>query len=50
MCRATVRHWLRAGSFHERARRRLTSRTDAFLDYPKRRWEEGCHNAAQLIR
>jgi transposase len=50
MCRATVRHWLRAGSFPERARRRLTSRTDAFLDYLKRRWEEGCHNAAQLIR
>ena len=32
MHRATVRHWLGAGSFPELARRRVTSRTDAFLD------------------
>jgi transposase len=50
MHRATVRHWLAAGSFPERARRRVTSRTDAFLGYLKSRWDEGCHNAAQLTR
>jgi hypothetical protein len=26
------------------------SRTDAFLGYLMRRWDEGCHNAAQLTR
>jgi transposase len=50
MHRATVRHWLGAGSFPERARRVVTRRTDAFLDYLRRRWDEGCHNAAQLTR
>jgi transposase len=50
MHRATVRHWLGAGSFPERGQRRVTSRTDAFLGYLRRRWDEGCHNAAQLTR
>jgi transposase len=50
MHRATVRHWLGAGSFPERAQRRVTSRTDPFLDYLRARWDEGCHNAAQLTR
>src|SRR5262249_40960389 len=50
MHRATVRHWLGAGSFPERARRRVFSRTDAFLGYLKSRWDEGCHNAARLTR
>ncbi|HEY2159361.1 MAG TPA: hypothetical protein VGH33_27290 [Isosphaeraceae bacterium] len=50
MHRATVRHWLGTGSFPERARRRVTSRTNRFLDYLRRRWHEGCHNAAQLTR
>jgi transposase len=50
MHRATVRHWLRAGSFPERAGRRVTSRTDRFLSYLRRRWDEGYHNAAQLTR
>jgi transposase len=50
MHRATVRHRLGAGSFPEWAGRRVTSRTDRFLDYPRRRWDEGCHNAAQLTR
>jgi transposase len=44
------RHWLGAGSFPERAGRRVTSRTDRFLDYLRRRWEEGCPNAAPLPR
>ena len=50
MHRATVRHWLGAGSFPERAQRRVTSRADQFLDSLRRRWDEGCHNAAQLTR
>ena len=50
MHRATVRHWLGAGSFPERPQRCVTSRTDRFLDYLRRRWDEGCHNAAQLTR
>lgn len=50
MHRATVRHWLGAGSFPERGGRHVTSRTDRFLDYLRRRWDEGCHNAAQLTR
>jgi transposase len=50
MHRATVRHRLHAGSFPGRAERRVTGRTDVFFDYLKRRWEEGCHNAAQLTR
>jgi transposase len=50
MHRRTVRRWLRAGSFPERARRHTTSGTDPFVDYLKRRWDEGCHNAAQLSR
>ena len=50
MHRATVRHWLHAGSFPERARRHVSGRTDPFLGYLKRRWDEGCRNAAQLTR
>jgi transposase len=50
MARGTVRHWLGAGSFPERARHRISSRTDPFLDYLRRRWEEGCRNAARLTR
>jgi transposase len=50
MHRATARHWLGTGSFPERAQRRVFSRTDPSLDYLKGRWEEGCHNAAQLTR
>jgi transposase len=50
MHRATVRHGLGAGSFPERASRHVFSRTDVFLGYLRRRWDEGCHNAAQLTR
>jgi transposase len=48
MHRDTVRRWLRAGSFPEQAQRRVTSSTDPFIDYLRRRWDEGCHNAARL--
>jgi hypothetical protein len=47
--RGTVRRFLEAGSFPERAGRRYSRRTDRFAGYLKRRWAEGCHNAAQLF-
>jgi transposase len=48
MCRGTVRHWIRAGAFPEQAQRRRRSRADEYLEYLKRRWDEGCRNARQL--
>lgn len=48
--RNTVRRYLDAGSFPERAGRRYGRRTDRFADYLKQRWSEGCHNAAQLFK
>jgi transposase len=48
MHRATVRHWLGAGSFPERAGHHVTSRTDRFLDYLRRRWDEGCHKRGSV--
>ena len=47
--RSTVRRYLEAGSFPERAGRRYSRRTDRFADYLKQRWAEGCRNAAQLF-
>jgi transposase len=47
--RATVRRYVEADAFPERATRRCSSRRLApFLDYLRRRWDEGCDNAAQL--
>lgn len=50
MNRSTVRRWVAAGSFPERARRRTVRGTDRFIDQLERLWEQGCHNAAQLTR
>jgi transposase len=50
MNRCTVRRFLRAGQFPERATRAYRSRTEAVADYLRQHWEEGCHNAAQLTR
>jgi transposase len=47
--RSTVRRYLEAGSFPERAGRRYARRTDRFADYLKQHWAEGCRNAAQLF-
>jgi transposase len=49
MHRRTVRRFLAAGCFPERAQRQSPRETDPFVDYLRRRWEEGCHNAAQLM-
>jgi len=49
MDRATVRRFVHAESFPERAPRRTQRRTDQIVDYLQRRWNEGCRNAAQLF-
>jgi transposase len=49
--RKTVRRFLRAGRFPERAApHRKPARVSAFRDYLEQRWREGCHNATQLWR
>jgi transposase len=50
MNRSTIRRWLAAGSFPERARRRTVRGTDSFTEQLKRLWDQGCHNAAPLTR
>ncbi len=51
MHRRTVRQFLRATEFPERAPpRRRPSQHTPFHDYLRERWEQGCHNAAQLYR
>jgi transposase len=50
MHRGTVRRFLVAGSFPERAQRKYRRQTDPFVDYLRKRWDEGCHNAVQLIK
>lgn len=51
MSRRTVRRLLRAGAFVERASPRPRPQPlDTFVGYLRQRWEEGCHNAAQLWR
>ena len=50
MHRGTVRRFLRAGQFPERALRKYAKRTDRFADYLRQRWEEGCHNAVRLAK
>jgi transposase len=47
--RNTVKRFLEAGAFPERAGRRYARRTDCFAGYLKQRWAEGCRNAAQLF-
>ncbi len=48
--RETVARYIRAGQLPERAPRRYASRTDPHSDFLRKRWDEGCHNAAQLFR
>jgi transposase len=57
ICRATgmekktVRRFLRAGAFPERAcLAPRPSQLDSFQPYLRQRWSEGCHNATQLWR
>jgi transposase len=49
--RRTVRRWMRAGGFPERAAARdRPSLLKPHLPYLQQCWAEGCHNAAQLWR
>jgi transposase len=47
----TIRNFLRAESFPERQTPKpRATLMDPFVEYLKKRWEEGCHNGAQLYR
>ena len=46
----TVRRFLRAGSFPERARGKRRTLLDSHLPYLQSRWQAGCHNSSQLWR
>lgn len=52
MDRRTVRKFLRADGFPERKERassRQPRRLDAYGDYLRSRWEQGCHNGLRLL-
>jgi transposase len=46
----TLRRWVRADGFPERAKSKRNSIVGRFVLYLRRRWEEGCHNTRQLWR
>jgi hypothetical protein len=48
--RETARRLAQAESFPERAPRPVRRRTDAVVEYLRRRWDEECHNAARLFQ
>ena len=48
--RSTVRRFVRAGQFPERATRSYGHLTDRFEASLRQRWAAGCHNARQLYR
>ena len=48
--RKTVRHWLRLGGAPSWKKPRRGSALDPYVPLLKRRWAEGCRNAAQLWR
>jgi transposase len=49
--RRTIRTFLRAESFPERqAPKPRATLLDPFVEYLKKRWEDGCHNGSQLYR
>lgn len=50
LSRKTVRRFLQAEEFPERAPRRRRTGLEPFREYLEKRWAEGCHNAAQLWR
>jgi transposase len=51
MERKTIRRWLRSGHFPERKPPyRRPPKVNHFAEYLQQRWDEGCHNAAQLYR
>ena len=50
LARKTVRHWIGAHSFPERRPSCHSSTIDQHRSYVEQRWQQGCHNAAQLWR
>ena len=48
--RKTVRVWLRSGQPPAWRQPAKGSRLDPFLNHLRQRWDDGCHNAAQLWR
>jgi Transposase len=50
LSRTTIRRFVRAKEFLERAPRRRRSELDSFRGYLQKRWAEGRHNASQLCR
>jgi transposase len=48
--RQTVRDWINACSFPERRPSSHSSTLDQHQEFLERRWQQGCHNAAQLWR
>jgi transposase len=50
LSRQTVRHWIGAHSFPERRPSSHSTTVDEHQEYLERRWQQGCHNAAQLWR
>jgi transposase len=50
LARKTVRRWISAHSFSERRLSCHSSTIDQRRNYLERRWQQGCHNAAQLWR
>ena len=50
LSRKTVRRLILAQGFPEREQRRRSSLLDRHRDYLEMRWQQGCHNSAQLWR
>jgi transposase len=50
LSRKTVRRFILAQSFPERKQRRRSSLVDPHRNYLEMRWQQGCHNSAQLWR
>ena len=50
LARKTVRHWISSHSFPERRPSGHSSTIDQHRNYVEQRWQQGCHNAAQLWR
>jgi transposase len=46
----TIRRWVESNGFPEQRPRWRKSSLDRYRDYLEQRWQQGCHNAAQLWR
>lgn len=50
LSRQTIRRWISARSFPERRLSSHSSTLDQHQEFLERRWQQGCHNSAQLWR